>query len=57
MVSNDDFDGKATNLNCFYLHINFEQKYLKPAIVSVASFDQKGNLKMHIEDTSVHYYN
>ena len=34
MVSNDDFDGKATNLNYFYLHINFEQKYLKPAIVS-----------------------
>ena len=34
MVSNDDFDGKATNLNYFYLHINFEQKYLKPAIVA-----------------------
>ena len=33
MVSNDDFDGKATHLNCFYLHINFEQKYLKLAIV------------------------
>ena len=33
MVSNDDFDGKATNLSCFYLRINFEQKYLKPAIV------------------------
>ena len=33
MVSNDDFDGKATHLNCFYLHINFEQKYPKPAIV------------------------
>ena len=35
MVSNDDFDGKATHLNCFYVHINFEQKYLKPAIVKV----------------------
>ena len=33
MVSNDDFDGKATHLNCFYLHINFEQKYPKLAIV------------------------
>ena len=33
MVSNDDFDSKATNLNCFYPHINFEQKYPKPAIV------------------------
>ena len=33
MVSNDDFDGKATHLHCFYLHINFEQKYPKPAIV------------------------
>ena len=27
MASNDDFHGKATNLKCFYLHINFEQKY------------------------------
>ena len=36
MVSNDDFDGKATHLNCFYLHINFEQKYPKPAIVRVS---------------------
>ena len=35
MVSNDDFDGKATHLNCFYLHINFEQKYPKPAIVEL----------------------
>ena len=35
MVSNDDFDGKATHLICFYLHINFEQKYPKPAIVHV----------------------
>ena len=33
MVSNNDFDGKATHLNCFYLYINFEQKYPKPAIV------------------------
>ena len=33
MVSNDDFDGKATHFNCFYLQINFEQKYPKPAIV------------------------
>ena len=32
MVSNDDFDGKATHLNCFYLHINFEQKYPELAI-------------------------
>ena len=38
MVSNDDFDGNATHLNCFYLHINFEQKYLKPAIVAAAEF-------------------
>ena len=29
MVSNDDFDGKATHLSCFYLHINFEQKILQ----------------------------
>jgi hypothetical protein len=38
MVSNDDFDGKATHLICFYLHINFEQKYPKPAIVHSAAF-------------------
>ena len=31
MISND-FDGKATHLNYFYLHINFEQNYPKPAI-------------------------
>ena len=34
MVSNDDFDGKATHLNCFYLHVKFEPKYTKPAIVN-----------------------
>ena len=33
MVSNDAFDGKATHLNDFYLHINFGEKYPKPAIV------------------------
>ena len=27
MVPNDDFDSKATHLNCFYQHINFEQKF------------------------------
>ena len=43
MVSNDDFDGKATNLNCFYLHINFEQKYPKPAVVRWAT----GLITMH----------
>ena len=32
MVATDDFDGNATHLNCFYLHINFEQKYPKPAL-------------------------
>ena len=38
MVSNDDFDGKATHLNCFYMHMIFEQKYPKPAIVHSASY-------------------
>ena len=33
MVANDDFDGKATHLNCFYMHRIFEQKYPKQAIV------------------------
>jgi hypothetical protein len=33
MVANDDFDGKASHLNCFYMHMNFEQKYPKLAIV------------------------
>ena len=37
MVSNDDFDDKATHSNCFYLHINFEQKYPEPAIVNPES--------------------
>ena len=55
MVSNDDFDSKATNLSCFYLHINFEQKYPKPAIVicglisqgiSISSYPQK-NVQNH----------
>ena len=33
MDTNDDFYGKEFNLNCFYMHINFEQKYPKTAIV------------------------
>ena len=33
MVSNDDLDGNATHLSCFYQHINSEQKYPEPAIV------------------------
>ena len=37
MVSSDDFDGKATNLDGFYLHFNFEQKNPKPAIVASRS--------------------
>ena len=39
MVSNDGFDGKATNLSSFYLHIDFEQKYPKPAIVLLNWFE------------------
>ena len=33
MDTNDDFYGKEPNLNCFYMHTNFEQKYPKMAIV------------------------
>ena len=33
MVANDDFDGKATHLNFFYMHMIFEQKYPKSALV------------------------
>ena len=40
MVSNDDFDGKATNLNGFYLHINFEQKSPKTAIVPFHGYEK-----------------
>ena len=36
MVANDDFDGTATHLNWFDMHMNFEQKYPKPAIVYMA---------------------
>ena len=46
MVSNDDFDGKATHLNCFYLHINFEQKYPKPAIVCEEGAIKRGGEHM-----------
>ena len=34
MDTNDDFYGKELNLNCFYMHTNFGQKYPKTAIVS-----------------------
>ena len=34
MDSNDDFYGKELNLNCFYMHTNFGQKYPKTAIVT-----------------------
>ena len=40
MVAND-FDGKATHLNGFYMHMNFEQKYPKPAIVVVKQHVKK----------------
>ena len=40
MVSNDDFDSKATHLNRFYLHIDFEQKYPKLAIVKNRASDK-----------------
>ena len=33
MDTNDDFYGKELNLNCFYMHTNFEQKY--PEMVTV----------------------
>ena len=33
MDTNDDFYSKELNLNCFYMHTNFEQKYPKTAIV------------------------
>ena len=36
MDTNDDFYGKEFNLNCFYMHINFDQKYPKTAIVCTA---------------------
>ena len=34
MDVNDDFYDKELNLNCFYMHTNFGQKYLKMAIVN-----------------------
>ena len=34
MDVNDDFYDKEHNLNCFYIHNNFGQKYLKMAIVN-----------------------
>ena len=38
MDAKDGFDGKPTNLNCFYMHTIFEQEYLKPAIVRQCHF-------------------
>ena len=34
MDTNDDFYGRELNLNCFYMHTNFGQKYPEMAIVS-----------------------
>ena len=41
MVANDDFEGKATHLNCFYMHMNFEQIYPQPALVMVLKIIKK----------------
>ena len=35
MDANDDFYGKELNMNCFFMHSNFGQKYPKMAIVRV----------------------
>ena len=57
MVSNDDFDGKATHLNCFYLHDNFEQKYPKPAIViSLDITSQRIPLRNDFSFIFLHFY-
>ena len=32
MDANDDFNGKELNLNCFYMHTIFAQKYPKPIV-------------------------
>ena len=56
MVSNDDFDGKVTHLNCFYLDINFEQKYPKPAIVSLAALPPVAALHLTISSHLPNYY-
>ena len=37
MDTNDNFYGKEHNLNCFYMHTNFGQKYPKTAIVNYGS--------------------
>ena len=51
MVSNDDFNGKATHLNCFYMHINSEQKYPKPAIVTRVGLNKRARR----EDFFIYY--
>ena len=48
MDANDRFDGKPTNLNCFYMHTIFEQKYLKPAIVLTYLTKYQGRLFLSI---------
>ena len=57
MDANDGFDGKPTNLNCFYIHTIFEQKYLKPAIVTytrgcqLGDIFSKGNFTIHLKNS------
>ena len=51
MDSNDDFYGKELNLNYFYMHTNFGQKYLKTAIVmenSEATWKKATKCNKHI---------
>ena len=58
MVAKYDFDGKATQLNCFYMHMIFEKKYRKPAIVqlwqrNIFEFVQE-SMKLLFDNVSLH---
>ena len=46
MATNDDFYGKELNLNCFYMHTNFEQKYPKTAVVPTPLPDESINVRL-----------
>ena len=54
MDANDDFNGKELNLNCFYMHTIFGQKYPKTAMPHEQG---SGNLKRKVLDGDLFSFN
>ena len=55
MDANDDFYDKELNLNCFYIHKIFGQKYPKPA--TLPHERGSGNLKRKVLDGDLFSFN